>query len=141
MPVSKNRKEHKTFKKQVNNIKNKTKKMNQQIPQMPPVRQIPVWNPTDKIEITGYEWEAIYNGLVQLQGLQQAAQSVMSRNILNGVIQMDFEKLNAKTLQYEPMTDEEKAPYLKQFKQTVEAVKNPPKEEPSVIITDAEAGK
>lgn len=94
-----------------------------QIPQMPPVRNIPVWSPQAKIELTGYEWEAIQNGLVQVQVMQQVAQGVMSRHIVNGTIKMDFEKLNAQTLQYEPMTDEEKAPHQEEFAKLIETVK------------------
>ena len=94
-------------------------------PQMPEVRSVPTWTPDAKIEINGYEWEAIQNALTNVQIGQQAAQSVMTRNIINGVIRMDFEKLNAQSLQYEPMTDEEKAPFLENFAKAVDAIKNP----------------
>ncbi len=72
------------------------------IPQMPEVRNVPVWASDAEIVLTGFEWEAIQNALVQVQIAQQAAQSVMSRNIISGVVKMDFEKLNPQTLQYEP---------------------------------------
>lgn len=123
MPISKNRKSHKE---KSNNFKNKNKKhMNNQGPQqLPPVRNIPVWPSDAKIELTGFEWEAIQNGLVQVQVMQQAAQAIMSRNIINGVITMDFEKLNPKTLEYEPMTDEEKAPHREELAKLIEGLKN-----------------
>lgn len=92
---------------------------------MPPVRNVPTWKHTDNIVVTGYEWEAIQNSLAHLQLAQQAAQSVMSRNIVNGTIQMDFEKLNPQTLQYEPMTDAEKQPHREDFAKMLEAFKNP----------------
>lgn len=127
MGISKNNKSHK---KRVNNFKTKIKtkmsQTNQQGPQqMPPVRSIPVWDPNAKIEVTGFEWEAINNGLLQVQIAQQAVQAIMSRNIVEGTITLDFEKLNPKSLQYEPMTDGEKAPYIENMKKTIDAIKNP----------------
>lgn len=125
MPESK---KNKNRKQQLVKFKQKTKKMNQkdtQIPQLPPVQSVPNWAPDAEIVVTGIEWETIQNGLIAVQGAQQAAQAVMSRNIINGVIKMDFEKLNPQTLTYEPMTDEEKAPYLENFAKAVEKVKNP----------------
>lgn len=141
MPKSK---VNKAREKKVNNFKNKIKQqqMNQSnIPQLPPVRNIPVWASDAKIEITGFEWEAIQNGLVQTQIMQQAAQSVMSRNIVNGVIKMDFEKLNPQTLQYEPMTEEEKAPHIEEFNKLIESVKsaaNAPQANPEPMIVTPE---
>lgn len=121
MPQSKNRKQHKQKLKQ---FKQNNKHMQkQQVPQMPPVRSIPVWPSDAKIELTGYEWEGIQNSLANLQIAQQVAQSVMSRNILNGTITMDFEKLNSESLQYEPMTEEEKVSHVEAFKASVEAFK------------------
>lgn len=139
MPESKHRKKHKQ---QLSKFKTKQQKMSQQLPpQMPEVRNVPVWASDAKIEISGFEWEAIQNGLVQVQIMQQAAQAVMTRNIVNGTIKMDFEKLNPKTLQYEPMTDEEKAPHQAQFAKIIETIKAGPQpqpqkeaEEPSVIL-------
>ena len=122
MPKSRKNKERN---KQLQNFKNK-KKMNQEntrIPQMPEVRQVPVWANDAKIEMTGFEWEAIQNAIVYAQMGAQATQSVMSRNIMNGVIKMDFEKLNPQTLEYEPMTDEEKKPYQEEFQQAIINIK------------------
>lgn len=141
MPISKNRKNHKE---KVNNFKQKTKiNMNQQMPpQMPPVRNIPTWPSDAKIELTGFEWEALQNGLVQMQVMQQVAQAVMSRNIINGIITMDFEKLNPKTLQYEPMTEEEKAPHKEEFAKLVEGFKATQEElskpTPTILNQDGE---
>lgn len=111
---TKHRKNHKT---KVNNYKNKIKQMteNSNVPQMPPVRNIPVWDKNATIKIKGFEWEVIFNTIQSLQVLQQAASSVMSRNIIEGVIEMDFEKLDPTTLKYVEMTQEEKDPYVKEF--------------------------
>lgn len=122
MSVSKNRKEHKQ---KLNKRKTNQKNMSNQEKNvaMPPVRTIPTWNPEANITLKGFEWEAIQNGLGSLQLSMQAAQSVMSRNIIDGNIQMDFEKLNNATMQYEPMTEEEKAPHRKAFDEQIAAFK------------------
>lgn len=145
MPTSKNRKTHKQ---KLNNFKNKTRqKMNEQQnamnQQLPPVRSIPTWDNNAEIKITGYEWEALQNGITQMQGTMQAAQAIMSRHIINGTIGMEFEKLDPKTLQYGEMTAEEKAPYIEDFKRAIEAIKNPPAPEPatktsSIVTADGE---
>lgn len=126
MPVSKHRKKHKT---QVLKFKNKQQNMmkteNANPMNLPAVRSIPTWDNKAEIVITGYEWEAIQNGLAQVQGALQASQGIMSRHIINGVIGMEFEKLNPTTLQYEKMSEEEKAPYVEDFKAAIAAIKNP----------------
>ena len=135
MATSKHRKNHKeklqTFKQ-----KSKTMSTEKQIPQMPEIQSIPTWAGDSKIEVTGKEWEAIQNGLTSIQYAQQAAQAVMSRAIVEGVIKMDFEKLNPQTMQYEPMTDEEKAPHLENFNTAIEKIKAAAKEakESSIIV-------
>jgi hypothetical protein len=47
----------------------------------------------------------------------------MSRNVLNGTVDMDFQKLDPATLQYVDMTDEEKASYKKDFAAMIENVR------------------
>lgn len=140
MAVSKNRKNHKQ---KLNNFKTNQRHMsNQAAQQLAEIRTVPVWNPEANILIKGFEWEAIQNGLGSLQMSMQAAQSVMSRNIVEGNIQMDFEKLDPQTLQYVPMTEDEKTPHREAFAQQVIAFKeaqlstqNTPKNE-SVIVTE-----
>lgn len=92
-----------------------------QIPPMPELRVVPRWAPDAKISITGIEWEAIQNGLANIQIALQASQAVMTRNIVEGTILVDIEKLNPQNLQYEQMTDEEKAPHLEQLRKQIEA--------------------
>lgn len=136
MPKSKNRPEQKA---KAANFKTKNKKQMTEMnnaQQLPPVRSIPVWGPDSKIEISGYEWEAIQNGLGAVQIAQQAGQAVMSRNMLTGVITMDFEKLNPQTLEYGPMTDEEKAPYLENFQKAIQKVKENPNGVPQEPVSD-----
>jgi hypothetical protein len=132
MAISKNRPKHKEHKKTVNNLKTKTKQKmneNQTTPTtaanqtMPPVRSVPVWSPEADILVKGFEWEAVQNALANLSYAMNAAQSIMSRNILSGVITMDFQKLNATGADYEAMTAEEKAPHIEQFKGQIEAFK------------------
>lgn len=113
MPKSRKNKDRKE---NLLNYKTKRKQMNQELAQkLPPVRSIPTWPQDAKIEVTGFEWEAIQNAIVQMQVAQQAAQSIMSRNILNGQITMDFEKLNPQTLEYEPMNVEEKQKHVNEY--------------------------
>lgn len=133
MPKSKNRTEHKQKSQQFKQTQKKQKEnmQNQQQPmQMPPVISRPVWQPDAKIELTGYEFEGMQNAIAQLQEANQVMQAVLSRNLVSGNIQMDFEKLDPATLQYGPMTDEEKAPYQADFKKAIDTMKeraaNPP---------------
>lgn len=132
MAISKNRPKHKEHKKTVNNLKTKTKqKMNENQTTaattanqaMPPVRSVPVWSPEADILVKGFEWEAIQNGLANLSYAMNAGQSIMSRNILSGVITMDFQKLDATGTDYEAMTAEEKAPHIEQFQGQINAFK------------------
>lgn len=94
-----------------------------QAPQLPPYRHVPVWDKDSKVGILGYEWEVIYNTVAQMQLLAQATNAVMSRNIVNGVIGMDFQKLDPATLDYVEMTPEEKAPLIEDFKNTLDKLK------------------
>lgn len=130
MPKSKNRKEHKT---KLQKFKTKQKNMSEPTMQIPEVRNVPVWANDAKIEMTGYEFEALYNGLQQIQMAQQSVNGIMSRNILNGTIKMEFEKFDKTAQNYVPMTEEEKAPFKEDFAKAVEAAKNPKNVEPSII--------
>ncbi len=91
-------------------------------PPMPEIRTVPKWDSTAEIAITGLEWELIYNALLNTQGALQASQAVMSRNIVNGQIKLDFEKLNAKTLKYEEMPEDEKAPLVEDSMKQLSAI-------------------
>lgn len=136
MPKSKNRKQHTQ---KVNQFKNKIKTMNQEQKfEIPEVRSIPIWDNEATIGMKGFEWEVIFNSLMQLQTAQQAANAIMSRNIVEGVIKLDFEKFDKTTQNYVPMTDEEKVPYVEDFNKRIEAAKRPQSNgiiEPDGLVT------
>lgn len=125
MATSRHRKNHKE---KLNNYKTKIKNMSEQAqtstgpidPRLPEIQNTPYWDPNDIIKVKGWEWEVIYNSLVAFQTLSQAINTITSRSIVEGVIKMDFKKLNPQTLQYEEMTPEEKAPYDADFAAMVE---------------------
>lgn len=133
---------NKNRKDKLNKYKNSKKMSEQQnanlATHLPPFRTVPFWDPQVDINVKGFEWEAIQNSLTNIQMGQQAAQSVMSRNILNGTIQLDIEKLNPESLQYEEMTDEEKAPYLEDLKKQMDAVRNPKSQAPPILSETGE---
>lgn len=145
MPESKNRKEHKIklTKRKKEQMEQNTKQVKEQLSNtLPPVRNVPTWEADATIKLSGIEWEVIFNGLSQLAQLQQAAQGIMSRNILDGTIKMVFQKLDAATMQYGEMTPEEMKPYQEQFSQMIANVKEaasriPVEVKESVIETNA----
>ena len=103
----------------------KNKKMTQETnqPQIPEIRQVPIWKSQTEISMNGLEFEAIFNFINSAQGAYGAVQSIMNKNILNGNVQLDYEKLNEDKTQYVPMTDEEKAPHKAEFEQMITALK------------------
>lgn len=121
----------KSRKEKVVNFKNKQKQMSEQtntnqnpnVPQLPPVRSFPVWAPDAEIKVNGRVWEAINNGLSAIQTAQQASQAILTENLLNGTMQMEFEKLDPNTLQYVEMTEEEKKPHRDEFNKAVEMIR------------------
>lgn len=108
--------------KQKQKLKNQIMSENQ-VPQPAPIRQVPVWKSSEILEITGLEFEAIYNYINSVQGAYAAMQSVMNRNILSGKVNIDFEKLNDTQSAYVPMSDEEKAPHLAEVQATLDALR------------------
>lgn len=104
---------------------------------MPEIRQSPVWNSDEIIEVSGHEWEAIFNFIESSSSAFMAANSVMSRNIINNKIRLKFEKLNKETLMYEDMTPEEEAPYQAEFQKAVKSAIEASKasKENSLIVT------
>lgn len=116
-------KTNKLRKDKVNNYKKQHKKeliMSQVQNNLPEVREVPTWNPNEKIEVTGVEFEMIYNGVTQLQSIFAAAQSIMSRNLLNGKIRMNFEKLVDGN--YVPMSEEEQAPRREEYQKLINSI-------------------
>lgn len=119
----KSRKENLEKFKQKQKLKNQIMSETQQLPQPAKVRQVPIWKSNEKLEILGVEFEAIYNYINSVQGAYAAMQGVMNRNILNGKVQIDFEKLNDEQTAYVPMSDEEKAPHLAEVQATLDALR------------------
>lgn len=127
-----------------NSHKRKTMENNQQ--QLPEVRNVPVWKSTDKFEMNGLEFQEIFNFLNNINGAYMATQSIMNKNIMNGTVKMQFEKINPETGQYEPLSGDDAKPYEDDFNAMVETVRkqneNPqpsaqPQEEPSIERLDA----
>ena len=124
MPVSKHRKNHK---KQVEKFKQKQKSMTtEQTPQLPEVRNFPVWKSSETLELNGMEFEAIFNFVNGAAKAYEACQSIMNKGLLNGTIKMAFEKLVTIDGEpsYERMTDEESAPLVKEFEDMITNIKN-----------------
>lgn len=129
--VNKDRKEkvkdYKTIKqieKQIlkNNSMAKTPQEIKPVPEELKVRSVPKWKGNEILDMTGIEFEGLYNGSIK----QSAAflDSVMQRNIVNGKIHVDFEKLNEDGSDYVEMTEEEQAPFKKEFNQYLENIRN-----------------
>lgn len=125
--INKNRKEkvkeYKQVKQIENQLKNQIKMERQQIPEHMKVRTVPKWKSTDTLELNGLEWETIYNTLSNIRAAIVAADSVMNRNIVNGKIQVEFEKLNDAGTDYVTLTGEDEAPYRKQFQEMLDKIK------------------
>src|SRR6188768_2906446 len=99
-------------KKQLNNYKTKKTQMSSTSANQPKpeIRQTPCWKQGDIIEMTGQEWEEIYNFINGATGAFMATNQVMSRNIVNGNVKLRFEKLNDKG-EFVALTPEEEKPY------------------------------
>ena len=102
--------------------------MEQNVPQMPPVQEVPTWSPKANIEMNGAEFETVFNFIASAQNAMMAVQSVMNKNILNGTVKLSFNKLVTDTngkQSYVPMTPEESAPYEADLAKMIEQIKNP----------------
>jgi hypothetical protein len=159
MPVSRNRKNHKA--KVINHKqtkKQKTMSDNSQSQGMPEIRQRPFWNSHESLELSGFEFEHIYNSFQAITNAIAALNSILNNNIIKGKIQVGFEKLvtdPAGQPQYVAMTAEEQAPLKAEFQRVVEAAKaaaaqalkssnlivEPTADEVAQISKDAEAPK
>lgn len=102
----------------------KQKNMPQELPQPDPIRQVPVWKSTQNIEMNGLEFEAIFNYINAAQGAYGAIQSILQRNILNGGVDIAFEKLNEEKTGYVSMTAEEQAPHKAEVAKMINALKS-----------------
>lgn len=144
----------KDSKRRVNNFKKQVKQKrmteNQQaanMPQLPEVREVPYWLPTDSISLTGLEFERLFNGIQDLtmlvQGISNIGNSIMQRNIFDGTIKVRFEKLVSTTdadgnfnPEYEVMSDEEQVPHQEAFAKFLNELKEK-RNNPSIPRLDA----
>lgn len=85
-------KKNKDRKQQLVNYKQKIKKakMADQQNELQQLRQYPIWSSKETIEMTGLEWESIYNLLNLFKQGIIAGESVMQRNIQKGKITMKY---------------------------------------------------
>lgn len=121
--------------------KSKTQSMSEvNQPQLPEVRQIPVWSSKETIEMNGVEFQAIYEAMATIQQTAMVLQNIVTRNIMNEKIRLDFEKLDPSTNSYVQMTEEEKAPHAEQVRLILNELRekaNPAKEEAKVVTLQA----
>lgn len=122
MPKSRVSKEHKEKVAKRNKQIKKNMEVNQ-VPDNLKVRQVPKWRSDDKITLTGIEWEAIYNYLLSARSANMAADAVMHRAVMDGVIKIDFERLNEAGTDYVEMTEEEQKPHKESLQQVINAFK------------------
>lgn len=117
--------------------KSKTQSMSEvNQPQLPEVRQIPIWSSKETIEMNGLEFQAIYEAMATIQQTAMVLQNIVTRNIMNEKIRLDFEKLDPQTNSYVQMTEEEKAPHAEQVRlilNELRAKMEPAKEEAKVV--------
>lgn len=65
-------------------------KVQEQLSKLPQINQYPVWNPNEKIEVSGLEWESIFNLLNIFRQAIISGESVMQRNLASGKIRMKY---------------------------------------------------
>lgn len=104
--------------------KHKKKQMsNQNQFQLPPTRNFPVWKSNAKLTIMGTELEAISQFMETGNYANAAYQNVINRGLIEGTIELRYEKLNKEGTAYEPMTDEESKEQREQFEKLVKEAK------------------
>ena len=83
------------------------------------IRQIPVWKSTETLEVNGLEWQAIARHFETINEAFMAFHSVINRNMLNGKIKIEFQKINEEG-GYEPMSEEEQKPYQEEIEKMIQ---------------------
>ena len=91
--------------------------------QLPKVRQFPAWKSTAQLSITGQELEAIAQFMDNASSATMAYQNIVNRGLIEGLIELKYEKLNEEATAYVPMNDEESKPYRDQFESLVKQAK------------------
>lgn len=65
--------------------------MSIELKDMKPFNQIPYWDKNAVIQITGAEYEAIYNFMNLFSSPLMASQSIFQKNLKNGTIKIKYE--------------------------------------------------
>jgi hypothetical protein len=102
------------------------------------VRQRPIWGAQETLEITGLEFEKIYNFIGGAAEASEALHSVLTRNILGGKIKFEFERQD-ESGQFTPLNEEESKPYQEQVDKAIEqakAAQQNPKPQPQMEIVE-----
>lgn len=107
--------------KQIKQMSTTQQSPNQAVNNLPEIRQSPVWNSADMLEISGQELKQILDFVEQSTSAFYATNAVMSRNIINGKVKLKFEKLNEAKNDYLEMTPEEEAPYQNEVQLAIKA--------------------
>jgi hypothetical protein len=128
----------KQIKNKINTIMSERTQQSNQPVGMPEIRQSPVWKSDEMLEITGAEWETLFNFVENSSAAFMAANAVMSRNIINGKVKLKFEKLNKESFMYEDMTSEEEAPYQAEVQKAIDAAVKAVSQSNSAIVTSEE---
>lgn len=121
--------------KQSQKLKNKNMSEANQ-PQLPEVRQIPIWSTNTEITMNGLEFQAIYDAMASMQQAAAVLQGIVTRSIIEEKIKLDFEKLDPTSNTYVAMSDEEKAPHAEQVQIILNQIREKnsvPKEEAKVV--------
>ena len=101
-------KKNKDRKQQLLNFKQKTKKKmdeNQVINELQGIKTYPVWASQEKLDITGLEFEAMYNAINIFREGLVAAESVMQRGLEQGKITMKYVDAEGKDVAPEKVKD------------------------------------
>lgn len=101
-------KKNKDRKENLNNYKQKIKKMAESKEQelsIPNIQQVPTWGSQETIGLTGLEWENIYNLVNFHKQAVVAAESVMQRNIQEGKIVMKYYDENRQEISSEKVAE------------------------------------
>lgn len=116
-------------KSKVEQFKQKTKKrMNES--KIPQLRSFPIWKSQDTINVSGLEWQSIYNALNIFREAIVASESVMQRNTESGVISTKFIDENDQEVPKEKVEE-----YMKQLQAFYEAKESKGNQEKTSILT------
>lgn len=127
-------KKNKERKEQLNNFKTKIKKQmaeDQTMQELEGLRSYPIWKSQEKIEVSGLEWQSIYNVLNIFREGLVAAESVMQRNMEQGKVTMKYVDSNDKEVSTEKVAE-----YTKQMQALFEKRQAEQVKEPDIRITN-----